>query len=142
MKPACTKICIITEDHIFASLLKEYLSRDPSLFIYTTTPDNILPNKDVYLLFTNKYMDLFKIRAVNGLKILITDSKKDVFLRHSLDSNITMVYDDTVNLDELIKAGLHFYIYQRGSCDVDYDEIVKIVTRNKNFKRRYGKIQI
>lgn len=142
MLPSCTKVCIISEDTYFTTLLKEYLSSDPSLFVYTTTPDNIFPNKDVYIIFTNKYKDLFKLSKVKGLKILISESKKDVFLRRALDSEISIVYDTSVNLSELKKVGLHFYIYQRGSCDVDYDEIVKIVTRNNQFKRRYGKIQI
>lgn len=142
MKPACIKVCIISNDSYMSSLLKNYLGRDDSLFIYTTNMANLYKNKDVYIVFNPSYDDLYKIQPLTGLKIMVSENKSDVYLRRALDCGFTVFYDHTVQLSELENIGLHFYIYQRGSCEVDYGEIVKIVTQNKNFKRRYGKIQI
>lgn len=125
-----------------SSLLKYFLCGDDSLFIYTTNFANLYQNKDVYIVLDPSYNELYKIKPLSGLKILISDNRSAVFLRRALECGFTIIYDYTVPISELEDVGLHFYIYQRGSCEVDYDEIVKIVTQNKYFKRRYGKIQI
>lgn len=124
------------------SLLKSYLGKDGSFFIYTTKFNKIFKNKDIYIVFDPSYADLYKFDSISGVKILISNNKSDAFLRRALTCGFTVFYDYSVQMSELEKVGLHFYIYQRGSCEVDYDEIVKIVTQNKYFKRRYGKIQI
>lgn len=142
MKPSCTKLCIVSNDAYMSSLLKHFLGGDDSLFVYTTNFDNLYPNKDVYIVLDPSYDELYKIQPLSGLKILISDTLSAVFLRRALECGFTIFYDSTVPISELEDVGLHFYIYQRGLCEVDYDEIVKIVTLNNYFKRRYGKIQI
>ena len=142
MRPSCIKICIVSNDSYMSSLLKAYLGKDDSFFVYTTSYSKIFKNKDIYIVFDPSYENLYKFEHICGLKILISSNKSEVFLRRALDCGFTIFYDYAIPLSELDKVGLHFYIYQRGSCEVDYDEIVKIVTQNKYFKRRYGKIQI
>lgn len=125
-----------------SSLLKEYLSKDDTLFIYTTNIQNVFPNKDIYIVITSDYEDLEVMKAYSGLKILISDVKAGIFIKKALECGFSVFYDFDVSLNELSRVGLHLYIYQIGSCDIDYDKIVKIVTQDKHFKRRYGKIQI
>ena len=140
--PSCTKICIISNDFYLSSLLKQYLNTNTSYFVSTTNISNIFPNKDIYILFSSSYSDIYALKPHSGLKILISDHINEVFLRRALECGFTIFYDNSVNLKEFTQLGIHLCIYQRGSVDVDYDEIVKIVTQNKNFKRRYAKIQI
>lgn len=135
-------IIIISNNELLSYLLSSTLNDVNNLFVTYSTFNNIKLNKDIYVLITDNYTDLEKIEHINGLKVLITNNFTDLFLYKALMCGITIIYDMSVNISELKKLGLHFYIYRRGSCYGDVSDIIKVVTKNSNFKRKYGKIQI
>lgn len=135
-------IIIISNNELLSYLLSSTLNDVNNLFVTYSTFNNIKLNKDIYVLITDNYTDLEKIEPISGLKVLITNNFTDLFLYKALMCGITIIYDMSVNISELKKLGLHFYIYRRGSCYDDVSDIIKVVTKNSNFKRKYGKIQI
>lgn len=133
---------IVCDDFVLSSLLCDVLNDVNNLFVTHNTFSSVGPSKDVYVLITDKFNDLERIKHINGLKVLITNNFTDLFLYKALMCGVTIIYDMSVNISELKKLGLHFYIYRRGTCYDDVSDIIKVVTKNSNFKRKYGKIQI
>lgn len=142
MVPNCVKICIVCDDTFYSSLLKDFLCKEDSFFIYTSTFDKIPSDKDAYIIVTDKLCDMDKVSNINALKVLITGNTTKNMIIMALRCGISMFYDHTIDLNSLFDIGLHLYIYKIDTSFIDIPYIVKVVTNSKHTERRYGKIQI
>ena len=124
MKPACTKICIVSNDLFLASLMKDYMSKDESLFISTTNYNNIYKNKDIYVFLSPERENIIKLKDFSGLKVSVSSHYTPYLINKLLQVGITIFYDYSVDIKEYMNLGLHFYIYQRGPFDFDVTKIV------------------
>lgn len=112
MESSFVKVGVICDNPYLSFYLQEYLSQKPNFIVANYDFNHFDTNLDVYICLTGKSENLGKFGDLKGYKIIITNNFTEGFILKLLQNGFTTIYDKNVNLSELLKLGLHLYIYK------------------------------
>lgn len=130
MESSFVKVGVICDNPYLSFYLQDYLSQKPNFIVANYDFNHFDTNLDVYLCLTDKSENLGKFGDLKGYKVIITNNFTEGFILKLLQNGFTTIYDKNVNLSELLKLGLHLYIY-KGDVLSNLEELFKVLKGKK-----------
>ena len=130
MESSFVKVGVICDNPYLSFYLQDYLSQKPNFIVANYDFSHFDTNLDVYLCLTDKSENLGKFGGLKGYKIIITNNFTEGFILKLLQNGFTTIYYKNVSLSELLKLGLHLYIY-KGDVLSNLEELFKVLKGKK-----------